>query len=461
MVQFFDLTAGRRERNAARREIATKLGLELGKSLGEGLGTFIGDYQANKALQRITSDKEFAKKPLSEQAQLLQTGLSPYGSSGAKALERQLTVQQQVQKEQQEARQKKAVEQFAKQFGLKPEEVAGLTVDQLLDYAKIKDKRDELNRIFGPQTPSAAQPGTTLPVGLAKPELLQSPAIGAKPAASQQEFNPLNYTDEQIIRAEQAGIKGLREAKKAAEKKVADEKKANAALAKEERKATREFEAEKRKETLPIRQDYAQRADIARRGIENKEESIRLINTGKINDPTFATILTAIPLNFGERFLSPETVQYRSGLVQGYGDLRNIFTGATRVKEIEILEHKIPDLYLTDNQKKSILTSSLKAARADIIREEAAEEVERKMPNIGALQFRREVEKAAKPKLDALFNQIIDEQNFIVKDAENRKKVPLNYDDPEDKQIIDQLYNEAGRDWKAAEKLAQKKGYRW
>lgn len=214
-----------------------------------------------------------------------------------------------------------------------------------------------------------------------------------------------------------------------------------------------------RKETLPIRQEIFERADTARRGIENKQKQLQLIDTGNINDPTYATLLESLPLHFGQRFLSPETVEYKAGLVQGYGDLKNIFSGATRVKEVEILEQKIADLYLTDQQKKSILRSAIDTQKADLIREEAASELEDRP--LSLLQYRKEVEKLAKPKLDSLFNKIIDAQKSIIKDAENRKNIPLSDSDPEDQQIIDQILDEAGGDWRKAEKIAKKKGYKF
>jgi|SRR5271166_1129977 len=265
------------------------------------------------------------------------------------------------------------------------------------------------------------------------------------------EFDPTNISDEDIARitAQDANIgRSLQHSKDVGLREK-----------REETKLKQKKQEILRKETLPIRSQISERADSARRGIENKEKQISLIETGNINDPTYATILEALPLKFGERFLSPETVQYKAGLVQGYGDLKNIFSGATRVKEVEILEQKIPDLYLTDQQKKAILKSSIDAQKVDILREEAAAEIEAEGKDIGVLQFRKEVEKRAKPKLDALFNKILDEQKSIIKDAENRKKIPLDPTDPEDKQIALQIMQEAGGNRTKARELAKKKGY--
>jgi hypothetical protein len=218
---------------------------------------------------------------------------------------------------------------------------------------------------------------------------------------------------------------------------------------------------EAKKETLPLRQEILKKANSARKSITNKNELLRIINTGNINDPTFSVLAEALPFNLGKRLLSNETVEYKAGLVDEFGDLRNVFEGQTRVKEIELLEQKIADLYLTDDQKKTILKSRINALQADVIREEAAAEVEEKYPNIGALQFSRKVEEIARPKMKKLFDQVLDEHKFIIDQAEKRKEIPLNPNNPEDYAIMLSIRKEAGGDKEAAKKLAKKKGYTW
>jgi hypothetical protein len=213
-----------------------------------------------------------------------------------------------------------------------------------------------------------------------------------------------------------------------------------------------------RLETLPMRQKIAEKAQIARESIENKNSLLGLIDKGNINDPAWTIFSELLPFNLGKRLLSNDTVEYKGGLVDNYKDLRSIFSGATRVSEIDILSDKIADLYLTDEQKKAILKSRINAAKVDIIKAEAAAELENK-PNIGTLQFNEELEKIARPKIDALFNQIIDENKAIIQNAENRKKISLNTNDPEDKKIAQDILKEAGGDRNKARQLAKKKGY--
>lgn len=214
-----------------------------------------------------------------------------------------------------------------------------------------------------------------------------------------------------------------------------------------------------RMETLPIRTRLAENAMAAQRGIESKNKLLELINTGNLDDPTFATLIEQLPFNAGQRLLSPETVEYKGGLVDNYGDLKTLFTGTTRVKEIEILEKKIADIYLTDDQKKRLLASRIEAHKTDLIMAEAAAELESSGKPLGILEYQKQLNKISKDKLEALSNKIIDDQTAIIKQAENRKKIPLDPSDPDDMEIAKQLINEAGGDRKKARELAKKKGY--
>lgn len=212
-----------------------------------------------------------------------------------------------------------------------------------------------------------------------------------------------------------------------------------------------------RQETLPIRKEIAEKSMAASEGIRNKEQLLDLIEKGDIDDPTFATLAQALPLNLGKRLLSQDTVEYKAGLIQEFGDLKNLFQGATRVKEIELMEEKIADLYLTDDQKKGILRSRINALKADIIKAEVAEELEDKP--LGVLQFNQELQKKTQKRLDVLFDQILDEQKAIIQNAENKKKSTLNPNDPEDRNVMQQILKEAKGDKQEARRIAKKKGY--
>jgi hypothetical protein len=215
-----------------------------------------------------------------------------------------------------------------------------------------------------------------------------------------------------------------------------------------------------RKETLPLRQMYANKALIAQESIRNKEHAIELIQKGNIDDPTMATLAEAIPFNLGKRLLSDDTVEYKSGLVDDFRDLSSIFKGATRVKEVEIYENKIADLYLTDSQKQAVLKARINSLRADLIRGEVAAQVEREGKFEGAIAFQDEVEKRAAPSLDALKKQIWDETKSIIDLAEGRKNVALDWNDADDQQIIKQAMKESGNNKQKTRELLKKMGYK-
>lgn len=240
-----------------------------------------------------------------------------------------------------------------------------------------------------------------------------------------------------------------------------EEVKAKGKLEKEERNIEHERVENLRKETLPFRQEIAQRAEAAQRAKESYEEQKALIDSGKLDDPSYAALLENLPFKIGQRFLSPETSEYKGALVQNFNILKNLFAGATRVKELDIVEDKIAGIYLTDTQKKAVIKSLQRAADLDIIKAEAALEIDQEKKPMGILEYQQELNKRTKQKQSALFDRVLDEQEAIIKDAENAKKMPLNWANPEHKEIMTQIYNEAGKNIKKAREMAQEKGYTW
>jgi len=168
-------------------------------------------------------------------------------------------------------------------------------------------------------------------------------------------------------------------------------------------------DAQLRAETLPLKKEIVDKARAAQHGIQNKEHLLDLIEKGDIDDPTFAAIAESLPLNLGKRLLSNDTVEYKGGLIEEFGDIKNLFKGATRVKELELLEQKIADIYLTDSQKKAILKSRINALQGDVIAAEVAAEMEAEGVNYPLLTYQKELDKRTKTRMDALFNRILDE----------------------------------------------------
>ena len=215
-----------------------------------------------------------------------------------------------------------------------------------------------------------------------------------------------------------------------------------------------------RKETLPIKQKIAEDAQNAVQSIQNKERQLELVESGELNDPTFATVMDMLPGKLGRRFLSNKTVEYKASLVDEFRDLRSIFTGATRVKEIEILENKIADTYYTDEQKKAIIKARMESLETPIIKAEVASEIDQDMPNLGILDFNKELNKRVKARLETNANKVIDLLKNAQNEAEVIKSRPLDVANPQDAEIMKQILQEANGNVAEAYKIAAKKGYK-
>jgi hypothetical protein len=323
---------------------------------------------------------------------------------------------------------------------------------------KIKKLENQLENFQYEDEDDNKRPKITTPKQIPMPGQFKPPHSEQKIKKSLgwnvQEGRALQQENADARRAYDADVKRIQQANQHSEKQAFKEKEFK-------RKTDLDIEAKKnlrRAEVLPLKKEYADKSKIAKDSIRNKEELMKLIETGNLDDPTFAAIAEILPFNLGKRLLSNETVVYKGGLIEEFGDLKNIFKGATRVKEVEIYENKLADIYLTDAQKKAILKSRINSERVNIINAESAAQLEGR-DDLGYLAFQEEVDKIAKPKIDALFNQIIDEHGSVIRDAENRKKLSLDPSLPDDMEILRQLMQEAGGDKTKAREIAKKKGY--
>jgi len=343
---------------------------------------------------------------------------------------------QNVEKRRSEVQGRAAAQEGGYTYGA-PSQVAAAQVKE-----KAKGQRLAQYGLSGDQnTPQA---------GLYGSQTTKNPLVEGLPITPQQiPQSPLrNLTDDQLVLASGAP-----------DREIAEPAKAELRRRQEETKESRADIREAKKETLPLKQEIITRANASRESIRNKEKLIDIIDRGNLDDPSFAIIAESLPFNLGKRLLSEDTVEYKGGLVDEFSDLKNIFKGATRVKEVEIYENKLADIYLTDSQKKAILKSRINTAKIDLLREEAAAEVDEKYPNISALQFNKKVDKLLQPKLNDLFDNVWGDQKSIIDQSEARKKIPLDYDDPEGRQILNQILKEAGGNRVKAREIAKKKGY--
>lgn len=167
------------------------------------------------------------------------------------------------------------------------------------------------------------------------------------------------------------------------------------------------------KDTKDYRQQVADSAKFAQKSIQNKSKQLKLIQKGNINDPVTVWLAEKLPGAVGNKLLSDDTQVYRSGLFDEFGVLREMFKGATRTKEIDLLEDKLATLDKSDLAKKRIQEIGIEKAKADIIKRNAAARVEKENPDLPLLQFQERVDEYAQPELDKLYNKIMDQYNEV------------------------------------------------
>lgn len=424
--------------------MSSPIAFDVARGIGNNLASGYRQVKDTNAIDKILSEAVNTGDPAVLQSSIgkILSQVSPERQKGA--VEYLQNSMQNLQKRKEQER----IERTGRQAATEGNYTYGAPPQVQAQQVKQGGYNDRVNQIVNPGQPQGQSQGMAQPQSQPLPNSMGSLEQSQIPQQPQSNaaLNFKSLSEDQLSAL--LGIPGL------------------SAGAKEELTSRRDDRKEDRadiraakKETLPLKQEIINRANASRESIRNKNHLIGLIDSGKLDDPTFAIFAENLPLGIGKRMLSPETVEYKGGLVDEFADLKNIFKGATRVKEVEIYENKLADLYLNDTQKKAILKSRINTAKVDLIREEAAAKVEENHPNISALQFSKKVDELAQPKINELFNSIWDEQKHVLDQAENRKNIPLDFDDPDDKQILEQILKEAGGNRVKAREIAKKKGY--
>ncbi len=408
---------------------------QVGREVGNNFNNSFTRVKDENAIDKILAEAMGTKNPEIIQNSIGQILSQVSPERQGMAMQYLQNTYANIQKKEEQAKIEKKEKEAATQSGYTYGAPPAVQAEQV----KNKGKQARLDQRFGSSTTKGD---------------IQQPENGQNyitPIPSQNPINPFaNSSNDQLILDAGSPDREISEPAKAMLKQRQKDET-------EKRADTRES----RKETAPLKKAIIEKADLSRESIRNKTQLLELIDKGNLDDPSFALFASSLPYNMGKRLLSEDTVTYKSGLVDEFSDLKNIFKGATRVKEVEIYEDKLADIYLTDGQKKAILKSRINTAKVDLIREDAAAEVELNHPNLSALQFNKMVDKVAKPQIDALFNSIWDEQKSIFDQAEKRKSLQLDPNDPDDLQIIDAILLEAKGNHKEAEKVAKKKGYKF
>lgn len=290
--------------------------------------------------------------------------------------------------------------------------------EELKNLHKNERENKKLKFVQGLTSGSKQQnPGQKLQGQNTQPPFLNAEQLGGqgKELTSQQEggFNAGNLSDADVLGAEIMGIGALgdlRESNRTQEREKAK-------IERDENRYQQDIEREKTKlaktETLPLRKEFADKAKYARQAIENKKSALKLVKSGNLDDPFFVSLASYLPGGVQGKILSTESQLYKSGLFDEFGVVTQMFPGAVRVKELEILEDKLATLDKSDKAKEAILENGIKKAERDIILADAARKVEKNNPNASYLDYAELVQQEAQPKLDKLYEEIVEGYNDI------------------------------------------------
>ncbi len=377
-------------------DVSAQMNNQIAGTLGQGLGNFITHRNANKALEKVLSDPNLKGAPVSQVLDQLTRALSPYGEVGQGILSSRLGIEQQKMQEQQQSSLAKAFEHYQKGEDI-PENVSkNLTPEALMKFQEAGRARKIGQNFYD----------SGIKTGM--PEEL---------AAYHRDTISNLRQGEGMNKAIDDFVKDMSRYKELSGKDLAGGK---VPLNPTERVKREEIGL---KDTEKARQQLAQKADYAQRGIANKKFALNLVQGDeKLDDPLYVEFANRLPGGIRGKILSPKTQLYQAGLFDEFGVLKSMFPGQVRVKEIELLEDKLATLDKSDQAKKAILEHGIKKLEYDIILANAGAQVEKENPGAGSLEFNQLVQEKAKPQLDALYDELIKGYRDIF--AEHAKPQP-------------------------------------
>ena len=133
----------------------------LAYALGGGLTKGVTSHFANKALDEVLNNEEYAEKPQSEKIGLIQKALQPYGKPGEELFQKRMQIEQVAQEEKQQKLQNQQGQVMGKLLNGQPvteKEQSILTPEQNLAYAKHKQAREIAELKSGTKLTQASQP---------------------------------------------------------------------------------------------------------------------------------------------------------------------------------------------------------------------------------------------------------------------------------------------------------------
>lgn len=187
-------------------------------------------------------------------------------------------------------------------------------------------------------------------------------------------------------------------------------------MSKEDKKRAHEDQKVITKEVLPYIKDVQNKAKGARENNVRLNRMEKLIESGKLNNPAFASVLKTLKTGVGGIFghvgldltslLSPESQEFEKISADFVKNAKDIFGNRVTDTDLKAFLATIPNLSQTNEGKRAVIHNLKLMNDAAELREKAARELLKHYDNRPPLDFEAQVDDLIKPELDAIAQQI-------------------------------------------------------
>ncbi len=358
MVQVINLPPSRK----------TKVAQYIGETLGQGLNSFISNYNANKALNGVIENPDFKNAPESERLQKLTTALTPHGELGEKALKNQMLVEQQRQKEQLEKRESKTAKQMAKQFGLTDEEAEGMSPNQLIEIAKLKNAVEIAKTRQQGKAPPGGLGGQPVPP---EQNALIEKVLSENPNASPSQLNLL------------MGKANINPAysKPYVDAKIEEEKSG-------EKKENRAFKTHQLSHKMD--EDIIEKGKSADRQLQAVDVSRKAIRSGNVRPGSLSNVLRSLGgmgNNIADALLNKDEAKLLGSIPAFIEGMKDLFGVRLSDADLRIVQDKLPSLGKSPEANEAILDIIEKYANMAKDRSEISREIKKENKGLRPIDF--------------------------------------------------------------------------
>lgn len=337
----------------------------LAPALGQSLGKMTTSYFANKELEKIISDKELQKKPLSERMEALMR-LDKFGPVGQEIVQRRLGLEQQRAQEQEQAKALKGRIALAQQFGLPEEAVQGMTPDQITNAYKALNPQPKGGQTFQPIPPQYSN-------AMAK---IRQENPKATAAELEEMYNEAAIPPGYI--------------KTAIETKRRDEE-----LTQKKKETADKRDIEIHKLSKDVDKDISEKSKSADRQLEAISTIRNQLKTGKIKPTSLGNALRgfgAIGDKLADAFLTKEQAAFAASIPSLIEGMKDLFGVRLSDADLKIVQDKLPGLGKDEEANEAILQVIEKYANISKERAKIGREIKKENQGLRPINYDDEVE---------------------------------------------------------------------